>query len=110
MGIEEGHFTEVNAAILMQQIVRAIFYMHQNNVCHRDLKPENFLLATHEPIDKNLIKIIDFGFACKVEDGQNLETRVGTAYYVAPEVLAGSYNHMCDLWSCGVIMYVMLCG
>jgi calcium-dependent protein kinase len=108
--IESGHFTEVQAAILMQQIIRAIFYMHENHVCHRDLKPENFLFMTKDAIDKNLLKIIDFGLSCKFETNQVLSTKAGTPYYVAPQVLAGKYDHMSDLWSCGVIMYVMLCG
>jgi len=108
--IESGHFTEVQAAILMQQIVRAIYYMHENKVCHRDLKPENFLFVTKESIEKNLLKIIDFGLSCKFEQNQVLTTKAGTPYYVAPQVLAGKYDQQSDLWSCGVIMYVMLCG
>jgi len=108
--IESGHFTEVQAATLMQQIVRAIYYMHENQVCHRDLKPENFLFLTKDPIEKNWIKIIDFGLSCKFEPGQVLTTKAGTPYYVAPQVLAGKYDQLSDMWSIGVIMYVMLCG
>mmetsp|Transcript_113932 Transcript_113932/g.368644 ORF Transcript_113932/g.368644 Transcript_113932/m.368644 type:complete len:493 (-) Transcript_113932:66-1544(-) len=108
--IELGHFTEVQAAILMQQIIRALYYMHENHVCHRDLKPENFLFMTKEPIEKNLIKIIDFGLSCKFEAGKVLTTKAGTPYYVAPQVLAGKYDQLSDMWSVGVIMYVMLCG
>merc|ERR1719337_723596 len=108
--IESGHFTEVQAAVLMQQIVRAIYYMHENHVCHRDLKPENFLFMTKEPIEKTLLKIIDFGLSCKFDSGQVLTTKAGTPYYVAPQVLAGKYDQLSDLWSVGVIMYVMLCG
>merc|ERR1712072_1047792 len=65
---------------------------------------------TKEPIDKNLLKIIDFGLSCKYETGQVLTTKAGTPYYVAPQVLAGKYDQLADLWSCGVIMYVLLCG
>mmetsp|Transcript_7809 Transcript_7809/g.21329 ORF Transcript_7809/g.21329 Transcript_7809/m.21329 type:complete len:499 (-) Transcript_7809:50-1546(-) len=108
--IESGHFTEVQAAILMQQIVRAIYYMHENHVCHRDLKPENFLFLTKEPIEKTLLKIIDFGLSCRFEENQVLNTKAGTPYYVAPQVLAGKYDQLSDCWSIGVIMYVMLCG
>jgi calcium-dependent protein kinase len=108
--IESGHFTETQCATLMQQIVRAIYYMHENHVCHRDLKPENFLFMTKETIEKNLLKIIDFGLSCKYSAGQVLTTKAGTPYYVAPQVLAGKYDHLSDLWSVGVIMYVMLCG
>merc|ERR1719359_1942752 len=108
--IDSGHFTEVQAAILMQQIFRAMYYMHENSVCHRDLKPENFLFVNKDPIEKSLLKIIDFGLSCKFSPDQVLTTKAGTPYYVAPQVLAGKYDQLSDLWSCGVIMYVILCG
>jgi len=108
--IDAGHFTEVQAAILMQQIFRAIYYMHENKVCHRDLKPENFLFSSKDPIEKCLLKIIDFGLSCVYTSDQVLTTKAGTPYYVAPQVLAGKYDQLSDLWSCGVIMYVILCG
>jgi len=94
----------------MQQIIRGLFYMHESHVTHRDLKPENFLFATKEPIEKTLLKIIDFGLSCKFDVGQVLTTKAGTPYYVAPQVLAGKYDQLADMWSAGVIMYVMLCG
>merc|ERR1711953_286592 len=102
--------TETQAAILMQQIIRAIYYMHENHVCHRDLKPENFIFMTKDPIEKSLLKIIDFGLSCSFKPDQVLTTKAGTPYYVAPQVLAGKYDHLSDLWSCGVIMYILLCG
>eukprot|EP00930_Biecheleria_cincta_P014487 TRINITY_DN1243_c0_g1_i2.p1 TRINITY_DN1243_c0_g1~~TRINITY_DN1243_c0_g1_i2.p1 ORF type:complete len:503 (-),score=138.31 TRINITY_DN1243_c0_g1_i2:211-1719(-) len=108
--IELGHFTEVQAALLMQQIIRAIYYMHENSICHRDLKPENFLFANKDNIEKNFLKIIDFGLSCKFEKDQMLTTKAGTPYYVAPQVLNGKYDQQSDIWSCGVIMYVLLCG
>jgi len=97
-------------AIVIQQILRAIFYMHENGVTHRDLKPENFLLATKEALEKSLLKIIDFGLSTTYAPGQVLSTRAGTPYYVAPQVLSSKYDHMCDLWSIGVITYILLCG
>ena len=165
----------------MVTLVGAIYYMHENHICHRDLKPENFLFMTKEcllpdvlpqcfharvalvqdPIEKNFLKIIDFGLSCKFSpeqvpsailakvrktsssvwikeavfhvncasslNGEALNTKAGTPYYVAPqvdiaandfagfcwmlflatgEVLAGKYDQQCDIWSCGVIMYV----
>merc|ERR1712154_667394 len=63
--IEAGHFTEQQAAILMKQIIRAIFFMHTNSVCHRDLKPENFLFESKKGIQDSPLKIIDFGLSCK---------------------------------------------
>jgi calcium-dependent protein kinase len=108
--IDSGHFNEVQAAIVMQHMFRAIFYMHENHIAHRDLKPENFLFATKEAIEKSTLKVIDFGLACKFANDQVLTTKAGTPYYVAPQVLAGKYDQSADLWSLGVIMYVVLCG
>jgi len=108
--IDAGHFTEVQAAITMQHMFRALFYMHENHLTHRDLKPENFLFTTKEPLEKCALKVIDFGLACKFTEGQVLTTKAGTPYYVAPQVLAGKYDMSADLWSLGVIMYVVLCG
>jgi|Transcript_52561 calcium-dependent protein kinase len=108
--IDAGHFTEVQAACVMQHMFRAIFYMHENHICHRDLKPENFLFASKDPIEKCALKVIDFGLACKFSADQVLTTKAGTPYYVAPQVLAGKYDQSSDLWSLGVIMYVVLCG
>ncbi|CAE7252857.1 CPK2 [Symbiodinium sp. CCMP2592] len=108
--IENGNFTEVIAATLMQQIIRAVHYMHENKVAHRDLKPETFLFASRERLENNCLKIIDVGLSCKFVEGQMLAIKAGAPYYVAPEVLSGNHDEACDLWSCGVIMYVLLCG
>jgi len=109
--VEAGHFTEKDAAAVVQQMLSAVFYMHKNGVCHRDLKPENFLFFDKGPINKNILKMIDFGLSARFEEsGPVLHTKAGTPYYVAPEVLQGEYDQACDLWSCGVIMYTMLCG
>lgn len=108
--IESGHFSEVQAAIVMQHIFRAVYYMHANHICHRDLKPENFLFTTKDAIEKTSLKIIDFGLAHEFGPGIVLTTKAGTPYYVAPQVLLGKYDQASDLWSCGVIMYVLLCG
>lgn len=108
--IDAGKLGEREAAVVVQQILRPILYMHQQHICHRDLKPENFLLMTTDPISKNLLKIIDFGLSCRFTRGTPMTTRAGTPFYVAPQVLAGKYDHRCDLWSIGVIMYILLCG
>eukprot|EP00929_Paragymnodinium_shiwhaense_P117628 TRINITY_DN8849_c0_g1_i1.p1 TRINITY_DN8849_c0_g1~~TRINITY_DN8849_c0_g1_i1.p1 ORF type:complete len:541 (+),score=124.39 TRINITY_DN8849_c0_g1_i1:60-1625(+) len=111
-----GGFTERDAAVLMRQILSAVVFMHSNGVCHRDLKPENFLLLEKKvPISKNIVKVIDFGIAKRFKQANGkrvvMKTRAGTAYYVAPEVLgAGSYCEKCDVWSCGVILYILLSG
>lgn len=108
----EGHYSEEDAAKIIRQVLEAIYYCHEMQICHRDLKPENFLFQTSDP--NALVKIIDFGLA-RVEDikkgvPREMHTRVGTPYYIAPEVLARSYTKACDLWSIGVITYILLCG
>merc|ERR1712206_26406 len=109
--INSGHFTEKQAAIVMKDLFRAIYYMHSSHFSHRDLKPENFLfLAKEDKFENNTLKVIDFGLACEFTPGQFLKTKAGTPYYVAPQVLAGKYNELADVWSLGVIMFVLLCG
>jgi len=88
----------------------AMQYLHSKNYTHRDIKPENFLMQDTSPEAE--IKVIDFGLAKAYDPAKDadLKTRAGTPYYVAPEVLAGAYDEKCDMWSCGVICYILLCG
>ena len=80
-------------------------------IVHRDLKPENLLLEESKPIkDGNRVKVIDFGTSVEYKPNEKLNARLGTAYYIAPEVLRGDYDEKCDVWSCGVILYIFLCG
>jgi len=108
--VETHHFTENIAANIMQQMIRAVYYMHELHVVHRDLKPENYLFLNSNRIENNTLKLIDFGLSAKFTDGQVLTTKAGTPYYVAPQVLQGRYDKSCDMWSIGVMMYVLLCG
>lgn len=101
-------YTEKNAAVIIEQILSVVAYLHAKNIVHRDLKPENIMLETNKQGDLN-VKIIDFG-AANYFKGQPLKMKIGTAYYIAPEVIKKSYGLKCDIWSVGVIMYVMLCG
>lgn len=103
-------FDERGAATYMQQILGAMSYLHKNNFVHRDIKPENFLMQNQEANAD--IKVIDFGLAkhYKPGSGATMKTRAGTPYYVSPQVLAGAYDEKCDVWSCGVICYILLCG
>jgi len=80
-------------------------YIHSKNIIHRDIKPENILFEK----GSNLVKIIDFGIAT-AKKTDKLTERLGTPYYIAPEVLCKNYDEKCDIWSCGVIMYMMIFG
>jgi len=108
--IELGCFAESQAAMCMQQIVRAVYYMHEKCVCHRDLKPDNLMFASAAPIEQNVLKVIDFGVSSHFQQGKMLHTKCGSPFYSSPQVLAGTYDQSADLWSVGVIMYVLLCG
>ena len=88
--------------------MEALSYCHANNIVHKDIKPENILLMTEHDIES--IKLIDFGTAQKFDPKKKMTTVIGTPYYVAPEVLKGSYNEKCDIWGIGVIMYILLSG
>lgn len=102
-------FPEELASDVMKQIMRVILYINSKKIMHRDLKPENILIDTLT--SKTLtIKIIDFGFAHCFFDNDEYQPRAGTAYYMAPEVIMKNYNETCDIWSCGVILYIMACG
>jgi len=106
---EEGkQFTEKEVAKIFQQMMSAINYCHSNKIVHRDLKPENLLLASQD--ENSPIKVIDFGMSRIFNDKQAMFDKVGTAYYISPEVLDGFYDEKCDIWSAGVILYILLCG
>ena len=101
-------FTEKEAANLFRQMMSAINYCHKNGIVHRDLKPENLLYLSK---DKNSpIKVIDFGMSKMFSPSQYMSEKVGTAYYISPEVLKGKYDEKCDIWSAGVILYIIICG
>ena len=103
-------FSEEEAARMLYEILMAVKYMHQRGMVHRDLKPENILYSSKDK--GSPVKIIDFGLARqfnKRRDG-SMKTVVGTPYYIAPEVLRKNYDESCDLWSLGIISYILLCG
>jgi calcium-dependent protein kinase len=105
---EIGHFSERAAADLMRTIVSVVNHCHTMNVVHRDLKPENFLLS--EKGAKGVLKATDFGLSRFFVEGRPLNEIVGSPFYVAPEVLQKKYSKEADIWSCGVILYILLCG
>ena len=118
--IEKGEmYSEKQAASIFKQLMSAVAYCHSQGICHRDLKPENILFLTKD--ENSPIKVIDFGLSKifgeskpiddkKKQKKKDMSTRVGTAYYVSPEVLKGNYDEKCDIWSAGVILYIMLSG
>jgi calcium-dependent protein kinase len=106
--IRRKKFTEKDCAIIIKQVLEALSYCHADNIAHKDLKPENILLQQKKDI--NSIKLIDFGTAQRFQKNSKMSTVIGTPYYVAPEVLEGSYDEKCDVWGVGVIMFVLMSG
>ncbi|CAL0317475.1 unnamed protein product [Lupinus luteus] len=106
--IAKGHYSERAAASICRQIVNVVHICHFMGVMHRDLKPENFLLSSKD--DKAILKVTDFGLSVFIEEGKVHREIVGSAYYVAPEVLNRRYGKEIDMWSAGVILYILLSG
>jgi len=109
--VERGSFSEKDAQKVMKQVFEGIDYLHSLGVAHRDLKPENLLCASKD--SSTDVKITDFGLSKLLPPDAHMKmtTACGTPGYVAPEVLKmEGYGKEVDLWSCGVIMYIMLCG
>lgn len=108
------YYDEHKAGYILKQILSAVAYMHEKNIVHRDLKPENMLVEnkskTKDGVEEINIKIIDFGTCNFYKKNENLSLKVGSPYYIAPEVLKKKYNEKSDIWSCGVILYVLLVG
>ncbi|WOL05876.1 hypothetical protein Cni_G14607 [Canna indica] len=106
--IERGHYSERKAAELIRIIVGVVETCHSLGVMHRDLKPENFLLVNKD--DDSSLKAIDFGLSVFFKPGQIFTDVVGSPYYVAPEVLCKLYGPEADVWTAGVILYILLSG
>ena len=103
-------YSEKEACEIIQQVMSAIEYCHKQGIVHRDLKPENLLYLREGPELNNPLKIIDFGLSQEININKILSSKVGTAYYVSPEILQGKYSEKCDVWAAGVILYVLLSG
>ncbi|KAL8563770.1 MAP kinase-activated protein kinase 2 [Nucella lapillus] len=105
----DSPFTEREAAAIIRSIASAVNHLHSMDIAHRDLKPENLLFTDKSP--STVLKLTDFGFAKEIHSYKPLQTPCYTPYYVAPEVLGPEkYDKSCDMWSLGVIMYILLCG
>ncbi len=120
--MQRTQLKEKQIAKIFNQIMSAVAYCHEKGIAHRDLKLENILFASEAP--DSPIKIIDFGFSVllgkkdKDKDSNDLKkfgfkrmkSKVGTLYYISPEIIKGNYDEKCDIWACGVILYILLCG
>lgn len=114
---EVGTFNEYSAAYIIYQILSAIFYCHSTSIVHRDIKAESILI---ESIDREIyedqeiefynIRLSDFSSSRSFNKMKKLTKKIGTPYYIAPEVLKRNYNEKCDVWSIGVLAFVLLCG
>jgi tRNA A-37 threonylcarbamoyl transferase component Bud32 len=104
-----GCFSERNAAGVIKSLLEAVAYLHDNGIVHRDIKPENILFESNEK--DAAVKLIDFGLSRNHSEGETpMSNPVGTAYYMSPELLKGKYDNSCDMWSVGVVAYILLCG
>ncbi|CAM8961699.1 hypothetical protein QQ045_004050 [Rhodiola kirilowii] len=106
--VARGHYTERAAANVTRTIVEVVQMCHKHGVIHRDLKPENFLFANEK--ETAPLKAIDFGLSIFFKSGEKFTEIVGSPYYMAPEVLRRNYGPEVDVWSAGVILYILLCG
>lgn len=106
--VARGHYTERAAAAVTKTIVEVVQICHEYGVMHRDLKPENFLFGNKK--ENAPLKAIDFGLSVFFKPGERFTEIVGSPYYMAPEVLKRNYGPEVDVWSAGVILYILLCG
>ena len=104
--VDSKKFSEVQVATIMNQLLMAVNHLHSKGIVHRDIKPENIMMIDNDTLD---IKLADFDTAT-VFKGANIKQMLGTPLYMAPEVIKGRYDEKCDLWSCGIIFYILLRG
>ncbi|XP_076928991.1 calcium-dependent protein kinase 28-like [Bidens hawaiensis] len=105
---KDSRYTEKDAAIVVRQMLKVAAQCHLHGLVHRDMKPENFLLKSRK--EDSSLKATDFGLSDFIRPGKKFTDIVGSAYYVAPEVLKRKSGPASDVWSIGVITYILLCG
>lgn len=106
---QKGRLDDEQGYLILKGLISGIGYLHSLGVMHRDIKPENIMLDNVEH-DKASIKMIDFGTAARLKKGKHLAEIIGTPFYMAPEVFTMKYAKPVDVWSAGIIAYIMLCG
>mmetsp|Transcript_4166 Transcript_4166/g.6198 ORF Transcript_4166/g.6198 Transcript_4166/m.6198 type:complete len:251 (+) Transcript_4166:28-780(+) len=106
--IDNKCLSEEITAYVMKQLFSALEYLHSKKISHRDIKPENFML--HKKNDLSCVKMIDFGLSKDFSASQTMVTMIGSPYYIAPEVILMKYNKNIDIWSMGVVLYIMISG
>lgn len=105
----DGCLPEDKVSGIIKQVLKAVSYLHEQDFVHRDLKPENILFESSE--ESSSIRLIDFGFACHhSQDEPKMASRVGTCIYMSPELIRGNYDRASDIYSVGVIAYILFCG
>ena len=104
---EKRIFEEYEIATIIQQVLQAIEYLHSKKIVHRDIKPENIVFCKTTDLR---IKLIDLGCAQKYLESQYMTQPFGTLHYMAPEMIQGCYDNKADIWSVGVLLYVLLSG
>lgn len=102
----KAEFDEKKASEIIYQLFSALSHVHSAGLIHRDIKPENVMFDKKG--NGGTVKFIDFGLACQFKPGQ--KELAGTPYFIAPEVLSGNYDFECDVWSMGVVVYMMMTG
>ncbi|GFH23230.1 uncharacterized protein HaLaN_20815, partial [Haematococcus lacustris] len=107
--IKRGRYTEAEASAVVRSVLEALSYCHSLGIMHRDIKPENIMFEDRS--DESCVKLTDFGLAAMfTEGGPPLTEVLGSAYYVAPEVLRESYSKEADIWSLGIVLFIALGG
>jgi serine/threonine kinase 33 len=108
---DKSYCSEEDVRIIISRLADAVAYLHEQGIVHRDLKPENILLSTEDPEDMYNIKVMDFGLATCKDSSTMIENICGTPFYMAPEVVDNlGYSQQCDIWSIGIMMYLLLVG